>query len=144
MDFDQKVSNLVMYDEQNNQWINLSPNFNGNIINDTMSVEDYLYISTVEGLYKIKTDPVSVAEQNDKVTLKPIALYPNPASDKVRIQNNYYNLTNLQVFYIYGREQRVSYYTDKEFDVSHLQSGIYIVKLTFDGSWYVAKKFVKM
>lgn len=40
-----------MYEEQNNQWISLSPNLDGNIINDIMSVEDYLYISTVEELY---------------------------------------------------------------------------------------------
>jgi len=144
LDYDQKVSNLVLYDEQNNQWINLSPKLDGNIITDITPVEDYLYISTVEGLYRIKTDPVSVGEQNEKVTLKAIELYPNPASDKVRIQNNYYNLTNLQVFDIYGREQKINNYTGEEFDISQLQSGIYIVKLTFDGSWYVAKKFVKM
>jgi hypothetical protein len=144
LDYDQKVSNLVMYDEQNNQWINITPKLDGNIIKDIMPVEDYLYISTVEGLFRIKVDPVSVREQTEKVTLKPIELYPNPASDKVRIENNYYNLTNLQVFDIYGREQKISNYTSEEFDVSQLQTGIYIVKLTFDGSWYVAKKFVKI
>jgi photosystem II stability/assembly factor-like uncharacterized protein len=125
-------------------WECLSKDLTVNIVTDIMPVEDYLYISTVEGLFRIKVDPVGVREQTEKVTLKPIELYPNPASNKVRIENNYYNLTNLQVFDIYGREQKISNYTSEEFDVTQLQTGIYIVKLTFDGSWYVAKKFIKI
>lgn len=144
LDSRKKLSSLLMYDDKNNEWINIAPNLDGNVITDILAVEDYLYISTTEGLFRIKTEPVSVGEQNKIVTLKPIELYPNPASEKIRIQNNYYNLTNLQVLDIYGREQKISNNTGEEFDVSHLQSGIYIVKLTFDGSWYVAKKFVKM
>ncbi len=142
--FQNSESNLFEFDEEKNEWINIAQNLDGNIITDILSVENYLYISTIEGLFRMRVDPVSVKEEIEKVTLLPIELYPNPSSGIVKLQNNYYNLTNLQIFDIYGREQQASNFSNEQFDVSGLQAGVYIVKLTFDNSWFITRKFIKM
>ena len=142
--FQNSESNLFEFDEEKNEWINIAQNLDGNIITDILSVDNYLYISTIEGLFRMRVDPVSVKEEIERVTLLPIELYPNPASGIVKLQNNYYNLTNLQIYDIYGREQQLSNFSNEQFDVSRLQAGVYIVKLTFDNSWFITRKFVKM
>ncbi len=142
--FQNSESNLFEFDEEKNEWINIAQNLDGNIITDILSVDNYLYISTIEGLFRMKVEPVSVKEEIEKVTLLPIELYPNPASGIVKLQNNYYNLTNLQIYDIYGRERRVNNFSNEQFDVSGLQAGVYVVKLTFDNSWFITRKFIKM
>ena len=138
------ISGLYELKIETAEWIKLSGDLDGNMITDILSVDNYLYISTIEGLFRMRVDPVSVKEEIERVTLLPIELYPNPASGIVKLQNNYYNLTNLQIYDIYGREQQLSNFSNEQFDVSRLQAGVYIVKLTFDNSWFITRKFVKM
>lgn len=138
------ISGLYELKIETAEWIKLSGDLDGNMITDILSVDNYIYISTIEGLFRMRVDPVSVKEEIERVTLLPIELYPNPASGIVKLQNNYYNLTNLQIYDIYGREQRVSNFSNEQFDVSGLQAGVYIVKLTFDDGWFITRKFVKM
>lgn len=138
------ISSLYELKIETGEWINISGDLDGNIITDILAVDKYLYISTIEGLFRMKVDAVGVKEEVEKVTLQPMELYPNPASEKIQIKNNYYNLTNVQVYDIYGREQKISNYNSKEIELGDIQSGVYIVKMTFDNSWIVIKKIVKM
>ena len=138
--------NVQLWETRNlgESWKCWSEDLDANEVTDILSVDNYLYISTIEGLFRMRVDPVSVKDEIEKVTLLPIELYPNPASGIIKLQNNYYNLTNLQIYDIYGREQQASNFSNEQFDVSGLQTGVYVVKLTFDNSWFITRKFVKM
>ncbi len=143
LDIEAKYSGLYNYNLEKNTLTDIAPDLEGNVITDILTVEDYLYISTWEGLFRIKVKPVGVKEKTEKIVLKPIELYPNPANDKVSIGNNHYKLKGITICNLMGQEMKKPYCTDNEFDVSGLQAGVYFVKLEFDDGWFVHRKFIK-
>lgn len=142
-DSEPKISGLYNYNPEKNTLTDMAPDLEGNVITDILTVEDYLYISTWEGLFRIKVEPVSIKEETEKIILKPIEIYPNPATNKVKLQNNYYDLKEITIYNIMGQEVKKPDCKDDEFDVSGLLNGVYFVKLEFDDGWFVHRKFIK-
>jgi photosystem II stability/assembly factor-like uncharacterized protein len=108
---------------------------------DLFSAGDYIYVSTREGLFRAfsqGTTDIAI----EKETLFPIKFYPIPAIDIINMKNNYYNLNNVKIYDINGREYEVKNFSNDYFDTSNLHSGIYIAKLIFEGDWSISKKFI--
>ncbi|MCL9804878.1 T9SS-dependent M36 family metallopeptidase [Flavobacterium amniphilum] len=66
-----------------------------------------------------------------------ILIYPNPSNGLVNIKiNSFAGLTNLQIVDLNGRivytKDKVDFSTEKTFNLSHLQAGVYIIKLNGD------------
>ena len=144
-DFGGATNRSYLYEsrDEGSTWKSISEGLNGNEITDILTVDNYLYISTTEGLFRIKVDPVSVEEELDKITILPIELYPNPGLDKMQVANNYYNLKNVEIYDILGNKYEVQDYSNDYFDISSLDDGVYIAKLTFEGGWFITRKFIK-
>jgi hypothetical protein len=74
-----------------------------------------------------------------------ISIYPNPATDKIAIQGFSQKLmaSNCSLFSIEGKQFNVDVLENNTFDTSHLESGIYFVRIaTQEGSSTV--QFVKL
>ena len=85
----------------------------------------------------------------NQVTIKQIddiSIYPNPTDGELRITNYELRITDVEVFDIYGRKlsqiSNLKSQISNLIDVSHLSSGIYIVKINTDKG-EVMKKVVK-
>ncbi len=139
----QKCCGLFEFDKEKNDWTDITPELNGNVITDIFPVDEYLYISTYEGLFRTKINPVSVQEKTEKTTLLPIELYPNPAIDEVNILNNYYTIDQITIYDMLGREVTKPFFTQDNFEIRGIKEGFYFVKLTFEGGWSVYKKIIK-
>ena len=78
-----------------------------------------------------------------------VAVYPNPTTGELRIENGELRIENVEVFDIYGRKQKAeSRKGEKEngemvMDISELAVGVYFVKI-YTESGEVVKKVVKM
>jgi len=142
-DSEPKFSGLLNYNPEKNELTDIATNLEGNVITDILPVEDYLYISTWEGLFRIKVEPVNVKEETEKIVLKPIELYPNPANDNVSIGNNYYTIEQITIFDMLGREVAKPNFTQENFELKGISDGFYIVEITFEGGWSVHRKIIK-
>jgi hypothetical protein len=77
-----------------------------------------------------------------------IKIYPNPTSGELRITNYELGIRNIEIFDVYGRihqqENRKSEIgkSEIEMNISHLNTGIYFVKINTDAG-VVVKKVVK-
>ena len=81
----------------------------------------------------------------DALETSSIEIYPNPTSGELRINSNELQVTGIEVFDIYGRNltPHTAYLTPNTvLDISHLNSGIYFVKV-FTEQGVVVKKVVK-
>ncbi len=67
----------------------------------------------------------------EEVTNVRPSLYPNPATDRVRIENIPTNVTTIQIFDIYGRHIATLPVTDSTMTIetNHYNKGIYIVRI---------------
>jgi len=105
------------------------------------SAGDYIYASTKSGLFRaFVPGKTNVIEQRE--TIFPIALYPIPTRDIIKIKHNYYNLKQVKVYDINGIEYKVSNFANDYFETSNLPPGVYIANLIFEGNWSVSKKFI--
>jgi hypothetical protein len=116
----------------------------GKGIADFLPAGDYLYVTATEGLYRIYSPPVSVKESKAEEVLLPIELYPSPARDIIYVKNDYWGIEEVKVYDMLGRECAVGDFNINQFEVTNLQSGVYIAKFIFKGNWSIIKKFVKM
>lgn len=73
-------------------------------------------------------------EQNNSITL-----YPNPATSSVTIDSKLSSLTKVEVYSVVGSKMLET--TATTFNVEHLSSGMYLVKL-YTGNAVVTKKFI--
>jgi hypothetical protein len=76
-----------------------------------------------------------------------ISIYPNPTSGELRIESVELNIENVAVFDVYGRKQMAESKWQKAdgvvvIDVSHLQVGIYFVKISTEVG-EIIKKVIK-
>ena len=79
-------------------------------------------------------------------------IYPNPTTGKVRIENGELTINNVELFDIYGRNITPhtpylsplgsEYSRAITLDLSHLQSGIYFVKIFYENGISVVKRLV--
>ena len=84
---------------------------------------------------------------NDVLTQENVSVYPNPASDELKISLPLNGVTtNISIYNVIGEavftENIIANGTTSQFDISNLKSGVYIVKIITDGSEYSTKLFV--
>lgn len=73
-----------------------------------------------------------------------ISISPNPASNKIRIQNTANNISEIEIWNILGEQiYRYSGDLDKSLDVSALKSGVYILSATSEGKRLTKKLVIK-
>jgi hypothetical protein len=72
-------------------------------------------------------------------------IYPNPTTGEFHVTSDKLQVTNTEIFDIYGRKCHTSRVTRQESaNVSHLQSGVYFVKIFSDDGVVVVKRLVIM
>jgi len=74
-----------------------------------------------------------------KIELK---VYPNPTTGELKIENGELTIKNIEVFDVTGRRQKVENRKDNVFDISHLSTGVYFVKI-FTEAGQTTKKIIK-
>jgi hypothetical protein len=75
-------------------------------------------------------------------------VYPNPTTGKLTIDNGELTIDNVEVFDIYGRKQKAEGRRQKAegemvVELSHLQTGIYFVKILTEKG-IINKKIIKI
>lgn len=96
----------------------------------------FLSIDAAVAQSDVIANQVSLAEQ--------VAMYPNPAVNKIQISNETKNSLNVVVYNILGDamlSKRISG-DNNQIDITSLQAGIYIVSFT-DGKRTTTKRLVK-
>lgn len=78
-------------------------------------------------------------------SLNPFSIYPNPAIDKIFIQNaesgSIVEIISLQGVVLLS--QTITTNNDRQINISEIQKGIYLVKVTFEGNSSTTKLIVK-
>ena len=77
--------------------------------------------------------------------LENITLMPNPTTGELRIENGELRIENVEIFDVYGRNllsHTANRTPQTALDISHLQAGLYFVKITTEAG-EVVKKVVK-
>jgi hypothetical protein len=75
-----------------------------------------------------------------------IEVYPNPTSGELRVTSDAVQVTNVEVFDVYGRkvfEEKGERRMEKVINFSHFQAGIYFVKIETDQG-FITKKIIKL
>jgi hypothetical protein len=97
----------------------------------------------VAGLEDPRESMPSASSACQKTALENITLYPNPTTGELQITNGGLRITNVEVYDIYGRNVGATLVLAQgKINISHLNSGIYFVKIT-TGAGEVVKKVVK-
>jgi len=116
---------------------------NGEIITDFKETE---YTLTVNNNSIVTVEFISTLTAIDPVTYN-VKLYPNPTTGELRILSKELKVTNIEIFDIYGRKQKIiiNYQLPivNSINISHLSAGIYFVKVITDDG-IVVKKIVKL
>lgn len=88
----------------------------------------------------VYNNPASVNEERFTA-----ALYPNPTDHLLNIEINNGQVENVVIFNTFGQEiQSVKYSKSSlQLDVSHLEKGVYLMKITDHSGANVVKRFVK-
>ena len=90
----------------------------------------HLNLGFAPGFYLEFAD--SILSVPDSV-LKPISIYPNPAQDILRIENNSTTgITSIRIYDVLGRLVLAQNSDVNQIDVSHLNSGVLFVKIETD------------
>ncbi|MDR6966331.1 chitodextrinase [Flavobacterium arsenatis] len=103
---------------------------------DDLKIYNYaLSQEEITALYT--TNSLSISDFNQ--SLSEIKLYPNPASDILNIQTNS-TLKSVEIYNIQG--QKVVSSNQKQINVAHLASGVYLVKIQDENAKIATKKIV--
>jgi hypothetical protein len=73
---------------------------------------------------------------------KSIGIYPNPTTGELQVTSYELQVTSIEVFDVYGRKQKAESRRQNVLDISHLQAGIYFVKISTEQG-EIIKKIVK-
>ena len=77
------------------------------------------------------------------VEMQNLKIYPNPVKDELRIENGELKINNVEIYDVYGKKQFSTFnFQFSTINVSHLSSGIYLIKLETDKG-IVTQKFIK-
>jgi hypothetical protein len=108
----------------------------------TVTMTNHVFTSSddpTKVIVEIVVVPLGIAE-NEALH---ISVYPNPTTGELHVTCHGSHVTDIEVFDMYGKKQNhVSCVTRHEIDISHLQSGIYFVKI-FTEKGEIIKKIVK-
>jgi hypothetical protein len=77
-------------------------------------------------------------------TVSDIAIYPNPTTGELRMENGELRINNVEIYDIYGRNvsQFSILHSPFSINISHLASGIYFIKIITETN-EIVKKIVK-
>lgn len=78
---------------------------------------------------------------NDSSKEQDFTVYPNPASEKVFIKGK--KITDIEMYSADGRKLNVNRNTDESVNVSHLQKGVYLLKIKIKNQWTTKKLIIK-
>lgn len=92
--------------------------------------------------FQVNDDCTFLPMATDDVALTKVQVYPNPASDFIRIENAQ-QIQKVNIFNINGALVVETANTDT-IAVSHLNKGVYFVKLIADNGASITRKFVRM
>ena len=95
-------------------------------------------------IIEIDLDTTNFIKEPEKIS---IAVYPNPTTGQLKITNYELRVENIEVFDIYGRKQKVdgkkpNGETEMIIDISHLPTGMYVVKIITERG-IVVEKIIK-
>jgi L-ascorbate metabolism protein UlaG (beta-lactamase superfamily) len=96
----------------------------GNYVVKILARDKSLCINSLYFRLIIK-DPVSINSSKNNIT---ISFYPNPATDKIYINNTQNSQTFVQIFDLNGKLVLNEYTSNGTIDISDLSKGIYFVK----------------
>jgi hypothetical protein len=133
---------------------------NNNLLDDP----EYCDNNLTNGTYKYKisavyshceeselTDGVNVTINFLNINEQPAPsfnLYPNPATNEIRITNYELRITSIAIYDVYGKNVSthplITSSSNHLINVSHLQSGIYFVRIYSENNAVVTKKLVIM
>jgi hypothetical protein len=110
-----------------------------------------IFFWAFQGSYEAEgTAEVFVSKPNailyNKMTF--CSIYPNPATEELRITNYELRIENVEIYDIYGRNVGTNLHVCSDTDgvvinVSHLPAGIYFIKIIDESQQIVIEKFVK-
>ena len=72
-----------------------------------------------------------------------VDIYPNPTKNVIKIQSSDY-IKETSLYSILGKNVMKVYRPKKELDISNLQKGVYLLKITFDNGSQVTRKVIKL
>ncbi len=117
-------------------------------IDDVLGIGKYIFVAdSYEGFYILQNDLISGADELSAPDSPNFTIYPNPAGSVVSLQSAVFSLQSATValYDLNGRrilEKQIPAGTESfEFDVSHLQSGVYFCKLNTE-KYSVTKKLL--
>ena len=106
-------------------------NINGNSYNFTQKMYEFYD----------ETNPLLSLEENK---LKKIVISPNPTTNKIKI-NSSLSFLNLEIYNSLGKKIDIPLIdTSKELDVSHLEKGVYILKIQYQNKKSATRKIIKL
>gem|GEM_PF-3598024 len=141
---------LTSSQSSGNHWYKDGVEISGETSNSlaTSTEGSYAVMSTVEGCSSVLSDAyILVITGLDNETRKAIRLFPNPATDKIKLylSTRSYSPMEVQILDVYGKE--VSHYTvpsrtQPELNISFLTQGVYFLRITENGNPIILR-FVK-
>lgn len=106
-------------------------------------LNDTLYVGTNgNGIWKLSMADIHLNVQEHQQSGNSIVIYPNPASDYIHVPANS-GKANFKIIDMLGKEVISGMLnSDKEIDISGIQSGAYIVCIRFDNNIQTAKLLI--
>ena len=103
-------------------------------------------VGIIGSLYNSDCPPMGKSEAPMQIgsneLLDEISVVPNPTTGELRIENYELGIKSIEVFDVYGRKLLSHTSQQQTINISHLQTGIYFIKIATDAE-VVVKKVVK-
>ncbi|MEX2483478.1 MAG: T9SS type A sorting domain-containing protein [Brumimicrobium sp.] len=142
----------ISYDGGQSYEHNLFPTINGELVRfksmkfatgnvPIAFTEEKSHDSSLDGIYYLHEEAV-LSSQNEKQPEQEVNLYPNPASNEVRIKTDENINTTAQLLALTGKKSFVVVENSK-IDLSDYASGAYILRFTYKGKHFSYKLIVK-
>lgn len=115
-----------------------------NSFTDVYATGNYYKVYAVDKAFNY-SDELLISDATLGITENTVAdfkLYPNPVKDRLYIQSNNIEIHSVSIFDILGKAVLIDDEIDNFIDISSLNRGMYLVKLTSNGK-SVTKKIIK-
>lgn len=138
---------LFMLDENDQLTMiaDINPGINGSDPGFVIELNGYIYFTARFGntnntfrTYRIALNNLSIESQTESVVN--FKIFPNPASDYFEITSTDDQTVEIELVDIMGKKHPVNEMSKNKFDISHLTTGVYIVKLKNHNNLKIVKK----